>query len=310
VTNAVVAVMGMHRSGTSATAGMLVGLGLAGPRPADLIPPGPSNESGHWESHAVRRYNRQLLRAVGTSGYAPPAAEPRWADLPDYEDLRGTAQRWVAETGAGKPVMVKDPRMCLTMEFWRQAVPGALAIVLVLRNPLRVARSLEARDHIPMSLGLSLWDRHLRTASDAVAGLPTLVLDYDSMLSDPAAVSDEVCAFLRRMGITVDAETQHAASQRLDARLRHQELEVDEYQEMANVQLESFEILRARRGTHAAWQPPQLPAPQLWVDDVVRLRRDYVVLVDDERQKRKQMQEQGRGRRFASALKDIAAPSR
>ena len=285
---------------------MLVGLGLAGPRPDDLIGATSSNETGHWESHTVRRYNRELLRAVGTTGFAPLAVEPTWADLPDYEDRRAKAERWFAETGAGKPVMVKDPRMCLTMEFWRQADPGTLAIVIILRNPLLVARSLEARDHIPMSLGLAMWDRHMRSASLAIRGLPTLVLEYDSMLANPPLAIAEVCSFLEQVGIDFDRESTHVASALVDQRFRHHSLEADEYTEVADVQNESFRDSACSQRLPSCVATTSTPPPQLWIDDVVRLRRDYAVLVDTARQKAKQRQGTGRSRRLVSTLKGFA----
>ena len=171
-----VAVIGMGRSGTSATAGLLVGLGLTGPSGDDLLPATSSNERGHWESIAVIACNGRLLRAVGATPTGPPPVTLEWDGVPDHAERLAEAEEWYRDTYTGAPIVVKDPRMCLTLSFWRKALPQPLAALFVLRDPLSVARSLQARDGLPMSLGLALWDRYVRSASLGLAGMPTLVI--------------------------------------------------------------------------------------------------------------------------------------
>ncbi len=154
-----VAVIGVGRSGTSATVGLLVKLGLSGPRGDDLLPATSFNQSGHWESRSVIRCNVKLLRSVGASGHGPPPTTLNWDGVRDYTNRTAEAQRWYKNARSGGPVMVKDPRMCHTLSFWREALPAPMAAVFVLRDPLQVARSLKTRDGLPISLGLSLWDR-------------------------------------------------------------------------------------------------------------------------------------------------------
>ena len=190
-----IAVVGMHRSGTSATAGLLIGFGLSGPRPDDLVPGDTSNERGHWESHEVQSCNAHLLAARGATAYAPPQFTSNWDDIPVYESVLSEARQWFDATYCGRPLVMKDPRICLTLPFWRSALPSTLGAVFVLRDPMDVARSLEARDGIPVLLGLAMWDRYIRSATAGLAGIPTLVVEYDAMLEDPPKASKAVSAF-------------------------------------------------------------------------------------------------------------------
>jgi hypothetical protein len=270
-----VAVVGMHRSGTSATAGLLIGFGLAGPRPTDLVPGDSSNERGHWESHEVQLCNAHLLAALGATTYAPPPFVPNWTNVPVYESAKAEADQWFTNTYSGQPLVMKDPRLCLTMPFWRSALPAPMAAVFVLRDPMDVARSLEARDEVPVLLGLAMWDRYIRSASSGLAGLPTLVVEYDAMLEDPAQASNAVRSFLEEVGIRPDPENSHNAAERLDPRLRHQGHRDDEYEGLATTHRDVLSIIAGQSGTHAHWQPPVLPNSPAWVDDVLRLRRDY-----------------------------------
>ena len=300
-----VAVIGMGRSGTSATAGLLVNLGLTGPVPGDLVPATETNEQGHWESLRVIRTNMRLLRAVGGFGHGPPPITLEWQGVDGYAERKAEAQEWFRASSSGKPMMVKDPRMCLTLTFWRDALPAPMAAVFVLRDPLKVARSLEARDRLPMSLGLALWDRHVRSASLGLEGLPTLVVGYDEMLEHAAEGTAKVVEFLGTLGIGVSSEDEQAASKWFNPSLRHQSGTTDDYAQAADVQREVFQSLVARAGIHEAWESPSdLPEPQLWVDDAIRLRRQFQV-------KRLELKKiQGtRTFRVARSLKRIAKPA-
>ena len=100
------AVVGMHRSGTSATAGLLIGFGLDGPRADDLFPADSSNERGHWESESVHLCNAHMLAARGADAYAPPVFAPELGDRAGF-DARAPPRRlqWFTATSS-------DDRWC------------------------------------------------------------------------------------------------------------------------------------------------------------------------------------------------------
>ena len=211
-----VAVVGMHRSGTSATAGLLVGMGLAGPKPEDLVPADESNAHGHWESEAVHMCDVRVLAALGGDTYAPPPPASGWEGDHRFDALRAEAARWVASTSEGTTLVLKDPRLCITLPLWRSALPGALPSIFVLRDPLEVARSLQARDELPLVLGLALWDRYVRSAALSLEGSPTLVIDYAAMLEDPIKWSEVICEFLGDSGVPLERDARSAALKFLD----------------------------------------------------------------------------------------------
>jgi hypothetical protein len=47
------------------------------------------------------------------------------------------------------------------------------------------------------------------------------------------------------------------------------------YNDLDAAQREVLAILTERLGPHSSWRPPVLPPLPAWVDDVLRLRRDY-----------------------------------
>ena len=113
-----VVVLGMHRSGTSSAAGALVRLGAAAPQ--HLIAPNADNERGFWESPVIVDLNDAVLAASGSD----------WKDWRRFNfakihkveagALRARAQEALAEEfGDVGFAVVKDPRMCRLMPFWR-----------------------------------------------------------------------------------------------------------------------------------------------------------------------------------------------
>src|SRR5580658_3683547 len=70
-----VVVLGMHRSGTSAAAGLVNVLGLATCAPGDMVR-GPWNPSGHFESRSLMHLNDALLAQMGLRWWYPPPVGP------------------------------------------------------------------------------------------------------------------------------------------------------------------------------------------------------------------------------------------
>ncbi len=276
---ACVAIVGMHRSGTSATAGLLVGLGLAGPKVEDLVPANEGNERGHWESETVHMCNVKVLAALGGDTYAPPPPPPAsgWENDTSFDPMRLEAARWFESTSDGRPLVLKDPRLCITLPLWKTALPDPLPTLFVLRDPLEVARSLQARDKLPMVLGLALWDRYIRCAALSLEGSPTLVVDYAAMLEDPIKWSEVICGYLEEQGLHLGADSRSAALTFLDTGLRHQRGDDSDYEPLAAAHREVHAILSERAGTHSTWEPPELPPAPPWADYVLQLRRQVVL---------------------------------
>jgi hypothetical protein len=121
--------------GTSAMARMLSLLGCA--LPATLMP-ACGNEGGHWESEAICALNDAMLDSVGS----------HWADwravVPGADWLVRGRQVLREEFGAAGLFVMKDPRQCRLMSFWRDVLAAegvAARVVLTLRHPWRSRRA-------------------------------------------------------------------------------------------------------------------------------------------------------------------------
>ncbi len=183
-------VLGMHRSGTSALARTfnLAGCDL----PKTLMKGGNGNEPGHWESQAIADFNDELLAAAGSHWDDWLAIEATWYQSQRAAGLAARARSLIAEEADGSRCLVlKDPRICRILPFWLDVFSKMRfepVFVVPVRNPLEVARSLQARDGFEQSLGLLLWLRHVLAAEADSRNFRRFFCSYDALLTDWAGL--------------------------------------------------------------------------------------------------------------------------
>ena len=204
-----IVVLGMHRSGTSAVAGMLQAGGAASAGPAVR---NWDNARGHFEALALVRLNERVLARSGGHWLAAPRAL-QWT-----EEDADERERLLTTPVDGRAPLLKDPRTLLVLPFWRAARTPFHALGVV-RAPLAAARSLASGRGLALAEGLALWTAHNRAleADQREHGYP--LLDFDAA---PAALSDALGRACARFGVDVDAQALAAA---LDERLVHHDAE-------------------------------------------------------------------------------------
>jgi hypothetical protein len=278
-------VIGMHRSGTSATAEVLGQLGLGLPSSEELVPATRTNERGHFESKTLVRLNERLLTAFGGTWSAPPLLAPGWERAASLDDLRSEAADSFAVAFPERPAAWKDPRNCIVLPFWRTVLGPDSAAVFVHRHPLEVARSLQSRDGFRLTQGLALWERYTRAACANLDGLPTLCTDYQRVLDDPGAWCREVVTFLTSTGVAVDATHLDAMTTSIDVGLRHQRdtIDADVDTGLGTSHEALLSTLRALDGAHHPWRSPELGPEPDWVGDVLAMGLEVDTLGRDHR---------------------------
>ncbi len=127
------AVLGMHRSGTSATLGTIQRYGFeVGP----VSEKNTYNPRGNRELKALVKLHDRILERNGGCWWRPPATVTVSAEDRDARDA-------ILAAIPGSPLAVKDPRMLLLLDFWRELEPMWVGVI---RNPVAVRRSLERRE--------------------------------------------------------------------------------------------------------------------------------------------------------------------
>ncbi len=267
-------VLGMLRSGTSATARSINLLGVPACVNSDLKSATEHNPKGHWESLSLYRLNRELLRQIGRAWFCPPPVElareglfitPLEEGRRMFKAVHPTAQ-WVW----------KDPTTCLTLPFWLAALTVSPVFVLVVRNPLEVAESMCLRwPQFSKELSLALWQRYMRHALAHIRGMPVFVTRYEDMLKDPDGWCTEVSSFLTSTGVTLPSTSGGSAvSTFLERGLYHAQYSwrdlVDD-PAVSPEQRQLYELVCELAGPTQSWEPP--PLPPEWEEVEARIAR-------------------------------------
>jgi hypothetical protein len=185
-TRKVVIVLGMHRSGTSALTRVLNLLGCAAPR--TLMVPDVNNPSGYWESRPISDLNDRILESAGSHWADWQEVNPNWIHTPVADAFaREAAAVLEHEYGDSSLFVLKDPRICLLMPFWRSVIERAgieCVAVHTVRHPQEVAASLANRDGFHVARSLLVWLRYLLAAESGSRGLRRYFTSYDQVLND------------------------------------------------------------------------------------------------------------------------------
>jgi hypothetical protein len=217
----IVAITGMHRSGTSLATRIMqiVGLSLGGDE--GIAPPGRDNPAGYWENRYVTECNDEILAALGGSWDHPPVLTPGWQHDAALDEYRGriaaiVEQYYGADLADGRLVGCKDPRLSILLPLWRTVVDIPMTILLV-RAPGEVAASLHARNRMPESQAALLWMRYVLAAAEHDPG--HLLLTQAAFFDDLGPTLDRITEHL---GLRpADAEAEQQARSHLDPGLRH-----------------------------------------------------------------------------------------
>ncbi|SMF95051.1 Sulfotransferase family protein [Methylomagnum ishizawai] len=182
-------IIGMHRSGTSMVARILNSLGYYLGEAKDMLPPKPSNPEGFCERLDVVRINNQLLSLAHASWDWPrPLNEKFWNridTIPSYEKLVGSTRELLGVLDSHTPWAIKDPRLCLTLPFWRELVPSGKYLICV-RNPFEVAQSLSHRHQLTENFGIQLWQVYYENLLKALGenNKNVFIIDYKEVLEN------------------------------------------------------------------------------------------------------------------------------
>jgi hypothetical protein len=203
----VVAVLGMHRSGTSWLAGSLQELGL---EMGEVSTSDPHNKKGNRESPVLMEIHEGVLADSGGSWKRPPA-KVSWSSA-----RREALAAHVRDMGARYPRGwgFKDPRALLVLDEWKRQVPE-LVRVGIFRHPLAVWRSLHARsERFDRDRAFSLWCAYNErlVAEHRRSAFPVLRFDVGA---------DELFAGLSRIAKALGLPGADRKSRFFDAELVH-----------------------------------------------------------------------------------------
>lgn len=179
-------VLGMHRSGTSAVSGVLASLGAQPPR--NLLPQAKDNEKGFWESAELVKFHDRILASSGSRWNDWEEFNPDWVDSVVAEQFMELLPPLIEqEFGDARLLLLKDPRMCRFVPFWLKALERleiTPRVVVPLRRPSEVARSLQVRNGFGSSRAMLMWLRHVLDVELSTRWVTRSFIRYDELLGD------------------------------------------------------------------------------------------------------------------------------
>ncbi len=208
-----IAILGMHRSGTSCLAGSLQQAGLY---LGEVVEQAPHNKKGNRESLTIRGLNDRLLEANGGAWDLPPASLT-WE--PSFAAKRDAVLSVFENKGDWG---FKDPRTLLTLPFWMAGIAD-LAYVGTFRHPLSVARSLLARDGIGRNKAFELWISYNTLLLSYWSQFQFSIISFDLPIADYAQRLTSICE-----QIGLDAGREGAKLNFFEQSLVHQHIANDQ----------------------------------------------------------------------------------
>lgn len=275
-------ITGMHRSGTSMIARLLHACGaFLGPED-ELSQPSPDNPEGYFESRSFVTLNEDLLAQLGGRWDDPPSLPVDWEFSPAVGPFLERAEKMIGPL-RDQSWGWKDPRSSLTISFWRRLIPE-LKIVVCVRNPLEVARSLFVRGDFNDPAQFQLWLTYYRQLLAATRPEQRLVTHYRSYFQSPRA---ELTRVLNWLGLEVSDEILEGACAHVSSGLRHHRggaaelIEADAPDEVLGLYFslcaEAGPVYRQARRDEMAGAPVQAPAHENEVkaltNELQRLRK-------------------------------------
>lgn len=228
-----IVVLGMHRSGTSVTTRAMEAIGADFGN--NLGAPSPCNEKGFFEDLDLVALNCEIMNCLGVDWNALQAPDLMLLDGHRKERLRSQALALLrAKCRNNAIVALKDPRLPRLLSFWLpvfEELGTRVLYAVPFRHPISVARSLEARDHMPPEKAYLLWLAHVVPALRGTEHATRVLVNYDRLIEAPCK---ELTAISNAFGLTLDPQRLHAFEQDfLDDGLRHTTYSVDDLDQVS-----------------------------------------------------------------------------
>lgn len=279
-------VLGMHRSGTSALAGML---SLAGADPGPSLIPAEEgvNPKGFWEHEGIVDIHERLLEAIGSSWNDDRPLPEGWWRRADVEIFRNELLDTLSrDFSHSKLWVLKDPRICRLLPLWKRLLRDcgiSPLFVICVRHPREVAMSLEQRNGIQDDRACLLWLEHLIDSERETRGMARIMVTYEQLLADWRGVLRQVGTNLS-MNLELDRATEGKIESFIEPALRHHnqppidQLEDDSMKKLAFetyslVTSEGIDSLAARTDNIKQGIDARIRCVAAWSTEIYNLRK-------------------------------------
>jgi GT2 family glycosyltransferase len=190
----------MHRSGTSAYAGVLNKLGISFGK--TLMEAKEDNERGFFENQLIYEINESILKAINSSWDDVFPLKAYWWKQQVLSTYRERIIEVFDKEFEGAELFgIKDPRICILFPYWQNILKDmqiSPSFVIPIRHPFEVAQSLEKRNGLPIRTGISLWMKYMIDAEYHSRGFNRIFVSFDKLLSN---TEDTNCHIANTVGL-------------------------------------------------------------------------------------------------------------
>lgn len=185
-----IVVAGMHRSGTSVTAGALrmCGVHLG----TELLEAGSDNRLGYWEHAGVVAIHERLLADLERGWDDVRALPVGWLNSQAALTAEAAIHELIeSEFVSSMLWAIKDPRISRVLPLWKRILSQRgirMVVLLVARRSSEVAASIQARNQWKPALSEMLWMRHVFDAERDSRDVKRCAITYDELISRPTEV--------------------------------------------------------------------------------------------------------------------------
>jgi hypothetical protein len=181
----------MHRSGTSLIARLFYEAGANMGDPNTFYRPDIWNPDGYFEQPDIHAINMPLING--------PFWKLSYFWLPSTRTIMKRARRradQIRETTAQyEGAVIKETRFCLTLPAWLEYGANVERILVCLREPNQVARSIQKRNHTLIRHGYYLWHEHNKRLLENVGDIPIWYVNYHHTLDPDKQIPELTRAF-------------------------------------------------------------------------------------------------------------------
>lgn len=201
-------VLAMHRSGSSAVAGILHYLGVD-MGAEHFMPPSARNPKGYFEDKRFVALNECILASVGGAWNVNVSRE--WIDY-----ARDKFDGEIRDLVSGRTGIWgwKDPRTVMTFPLYASHLSN-VEFIVVARTEESIAQSLLSRNKIPLEQGLEFAATYHQRIAELISefAYPAYVVSYEGLVENPERVIRQIaCTAGLHGGVPsnfIDAEMRH-----------------------------------------------------------------------------------------------------
>ena len=218
-----VLIVGAPRSGTSATTGVLQILGLE--LGEDLVGPEHDNIKGHFEDASTVNLNRALIRSFGIHPHEPIKLSLNTQTEKSVHFVKNKVKQHIQQRFINYDYTffgLKNPLVTLLLPFYVQVLQEfgyQVKLILVLRNPLEVALSLQKRVKFELSRTLAIVEKYLTSLALYSKSQAKISICFDDLLHNTEKVITKINTFLPQLKTYQQVKATIASF--LDKELKH-----------------------------------------------------------------------------------------